>query len=39
MLMGGHGYGLYLVLMFLLEWFYPVFFEMLWQGRTRASAP
>lgn len=34
MLMGGHGYGLYLVLMFLLEWFYPVFFEMLWQGRT-----
>ncbi|GAA5127815.1 RDD family protein [Alloalcanivorax gelatiniphagus] len=34
MLLGGHGYGLYLLLMFLLEWFYPVFFEMLWQGRT-----
>ncbi|MCU5787635.1 RDD family protein [Alloalcanivorax marinus] len=34
MLFGGHGYGLYLLLMFLLEWFYPVFFEMFWQGRT-----
>lgn len=34
MLFGGHGHGVYLVALFLLEWFYPIFFEMVWQGRT-----
>lgn len=34
MLLGGHGQGLFLVVLFVLEWFYPIFFEMLWQGRT-----
>jgi len=34
MLFGRGGMGLYLVLLFLMEWFYPVLFEALWQGRT-----
>lgn len=31
---GGPGMGLFLVALFLLEWLYPVLFEVLWQGRT-----
>lgn len=31
---GAVGWGLMLLLMFLLEWFYPVFFELLWRGQT-----
>ena len=34
MLFGRGGMGLYLVLLFFMEWFYPVLFEALWQGRT-----
>ncbi|HSC68281.1 MAG TPA: RDD family protein [Cellvibrio sp.] len=33
-LLGRMGTGLALILMFLLEWFYPVFFEVTRQGRT-----
>ncbi|WP_101675233.1 RDD family protein [Alloalcanivorax mobilis] len=33
-LFGEGGSGVYLVLLFLLEWFYPVFFEAFNQGRT-----
>ncbi|MDJ0779349.1 MAG: RDD family protein [Gammaproteobacteria bacterium] len=28
------GGGLYLILLFLMEWFYPVLFEVLWRGQT-----
>ena len=28
------GGGIYLVLLFLVEWFYPVLFEVLWRGQT-----
>ena len=31
---GAAGWGLLLLLVFVLEWFYPVFFELLWQGQT-----
>jgi uncharacterized RDD family membrane protein YckC len=31
---GGTGMGLFLVAMFLLEWLYPVLFEVLWKGQT-----
>jgi uncharacterized RDD family membrane protein YckC len=31
---GGFGMGLFLVVLFLLEWFYPVLFEVLWKGQT-----
>jgi uncharacterized RDD family membrane protein YckC len=33
-LLGGMGVGIALILTFLLEWFYPVFFEVSRQGRT-----
>ena len=33
-LLGGLGVGIALILTFLLEWFYPVFFEITRQGRT-----
>lgn len=33
-LLGGLGVGIALILTFLLEWFYPVFFEVTRQGRT-----
>ena len=33
-LMGEMGTGIFLVLFFLTEWFYPVFFEVLWNGQT-----
>ncbi|MBA4503354.1 RDD family protein [Marinobacterium marinum] len=33
-LMGGLGMGLFLILTFLLEWFYPVFFEVFRHGQT-----
>lgn len=33
-LLGGMGVGIALILTFLLEWFYPVFFEVTRQGRT-----
>ncbi|MBR9829344.1 MAG: RDD family protein [Oceanospirillales bacterium] len=32
--LGGFGMGLYLIIGFLLEWFYPVFFEVFRQGQT-----
>ncbi len=32
--MGGFGMGLFLILTFLLEWFYPVFFEVCRRGQT-----
>lgn len=31
---GGTGMGIFLVAMFLLEWLYPVLFEVLWKGQT-----
>ena len=31
---GGTGMGIFLVAMFLLEWLYPVVFEVLWKGQT-----
>ncbi len=31
---GKAGIGLLAILVFLLEWFYPVLFELLWEGRT-----
>lgn len=31
---GVAGWGFLLLAVFLLEWFYPVFFELLWQGQT-----
>lgn len=31
---GGTGIGLFLVSLFLLEWLYPVLFEVLWKGQT-----
>lgn len=34
MLLGRGGSGLYLLLLFLMEWFYPVVFEVFAQGRT-----
>lgn len=33
-LLGGAGAGIWLILVFLMEWFYPVFFEVLAQGQT-----
>ncbi len=33
-LLGGPGVGLWLILMFLMEWFYPVLFEVLARGQT-----
>ena len=33
-LLGGMGMGIALILAFLLEWFYPVYFEVWHQGRT-----
>ena len=33
-LLGGAGMGLWLILMFLMEWFYPVLFEVLARGQT-----
>jgi len=33
-LLGGAGMGIFLILMFLTEWFYPVCFEVLAQGQT-----
>jgi uncharacterized RDD family membrane protein YckC len=33
-LLGGAGMGVWLILMFLMEWFYPVVFEVLAQGQT-----
>jgi uncharacterized RDD family membrane protein YckC len=33
-LLGGVGTGLMLIGIFLLEWFYPVFFEAFWHGQT-----
>lgn len=33
-LLGRTGMGLYAVLMFVVFWFYPVLFEVLWDGRT-----
>lgn len=33
-LLGGFGMGAFLIVLFLLEWFYPVLFEVLWQGTT-----
>lgn len=33
-LLGRTGMGVYAVLMFLVFWFYPVLFEVLWDGRT-----
>lgn len=33
-LLGGTGVGLWLILMFLTEWFYPVLFEVLGRGQT-----
>lgn len=32
--LGGAGIGIFLVLLFLAEWFYPVFFEVLYNGQT-----
>ena len=32
--LGGAGVGILAILVFLLEWFYPVLFEALWEGRT-----
>jgi uncharacterized RDD family membrane protein YckC len=32
--LGGAGVGIFLVLLFLAEWFYPVFFEVLYNGQT-----
>lgn len=32
--LGRAGKGIFLILLFLLEWFYPVLFEVLWEGRT-----
>lgn len=32
--LGDFGSGLWLLLFFLIEWFYPVLFEVLWQGAT-----
>jgi uncharacterized RDD family membrane protein YckC len=32
--LGAFGDGLFLVSAFLLEWFYPILFEVFWQGRT-----
>lgn len=32
--LGGFGNGIMLLLYFLLEWFYPVLFEVLWRGAT-----
>ena len=32
--MGGLGIGIFLILLFLVEWFYPVLFEVLYQGMT-----
>ena len=32
--LGNFGMGLFLIIMFLLEWFYPVFFELYTQGAT-----
>lgn len=31
---GGPGMGIFLVALFLLEWLYPVLFEVLWRGQT-----
>lgn len=31
---GGPGMGIFLVVLFLLEWLYPVLFEVLWHGQT-----
>ena len=31
---GNTGFGILAILMFLLEWFYPVLFEVLWEGAT-----
>ena len=31
---GRAGWGLFLLLIFLLEWFYPVLFELFWRGQT-----
>ena len=33
-LLGGYGRGLYLIFLFLLKWFYPVFFELTRSGAT-----
>jgi len=33
-MLGGLGIGIFLIIMFLLEWFYPVFFELYKQGAT-----
>ena len=33
-LLGGLGMGIFMIIMFLLEWFYPVFFELYKQGAT-----
>ncbi|NKC16364.1 MAG: RDD family protein [Gammaproteobacteria bacterium] len=32
--LGGFGSGLFLIVFFLLEWFYPVLFELYWHGQT-----
>lgn len=32
--LGALGFSLFLIWMFLLEWFYPVFFEVVWNGAT-----
>lgn len=32
--LGGTGIGIFLLLLFLAEWFYPVFFEVLYNGQT-----
>lgn len=32
--MGKFGMGLFLIMLFLLEWGYPIFFEMFWKGAT-----
>ena len=33
-LLGTLGIGLWLILLFLIEWFYPVLFEVFWKGQT-----
>jgi uncharacterized RDD family membrane protein YckC len=38
LVLGDLGQGLLFLLLFVVEWFYPVFFEVLWHGRTPGKA-
>lgn len=39
LLLGKMGIGIGLIILFLVEWFYPVFFEVLFNGKTPGKRP